>query len=101
MMQERRDNFRVEAYPANPLFSQEEKDWEDACEEISREIERHVDGLRCLSWEMRTAVVWDTVRFCEFCGNRWTEVSEDYNGGCCDEDEKSNPNYREVTLGTD
>lgn len=29
---------------------------------------------------------------CEYCGWGWTEDIDDYNGGCCDEDEKNNPN---------
>lgn len=28
---------------------------------------------------------------CEHCGYTWTEKSAAYNGGCCDEDEKHNP----------
>ena len=29
---------------------------------------------------------------CSYCGRSWTENGRDYNGGCCDEDEKNNPN---------
>jgi hypothetical protein len=28
---------------------------------------------------------------CEFCKHRWAEKSGTYNGGCCAEDEKNNP----------
>ena len=28
---------------------------------------------------------------CEHCNSTWTEVGPDYNGGCCEEDERANP----------
>lgn len=33
----------------------------------------------------------DSDAICEHCDSRWTEKSDTYNGGCCDEDEKNNP----------
>ena len=31
---------------------------------------------------------------CGHCGSGWTESDSLYNGGCCDEDEKNNPELR-------
>lgn len=47
--------------------------------DFSRVIDRHIDV------EVQSQAV------CEHCGNWWTEKEETYNGGCCDEDEKANP----------
>jgi len=97
-----RENFRVEVYPRNPGdfgcgsisgCTQTEKEWEQACQDILDQIKRHVDGL-----PHRHAVgdvVWDTIGVCSFCDRSWTEDSDKYNGGCCDEDEDGNPERSE------
>jgi len=98
----RRDNFRVEVTPIDPgdlgscsigSRTRTEDQTERLCEEIASNIRRHVDDLPS-SFNDRSRgvqVCWDTVKECGFCGARWTEDSQDYNGGCCDEDQKSDP----------
>lgn len=84
-----RSNFRVEVEPRN-LMAQTEEEWERDCEAIAEQIRRHVDGLP-FGHDRGVSVMWDTEFVCEHCGNRWTEDSDTYNGGCCDEDEENNP----------
>lgn len=55
------------------------------CDDLLREIKRHVDGIGSVYKED----VYEHT--CEHCESKWTEVSPKYNGGCCDEDEKNNP----------
>lgn len=64
------------------------------CEDVAKSIRRHVDDV---SW---VGVIGDTIVVCEHCGYKWSEPSGDYNGGCCDEDEKNNPeNLKESANG--
>lgn len=91
-----RSNFRVEVVPRSPgdfgwasvsgqcRTAEEER---AVCEEIAQEIRRHVDGLPYRG-DRGVSVVWDTGGVCEFCGQKWTEASEAYNGGCCSADEE-------------
>lgn len=60
-----------------------EKDWEARCDEIVSDIKRHVENVGS-AW-----VEFDQQHVCSHCGALWTEKSETYNGGCCDEDEKA------------
>lgn len=93
------DNFRVVVYPqrlgdlgcvsvSDSLMCDSEEDrqrqYRDRAHEIKEQIRRHVDNAGIVSVE------FDTNEVCEHCGYRWTE-SGNYNGGCCDEDEKNNP----------
>jgi hypothetical protein len=55
--------------------------YRERCEEIAAEIKRHVDNVGYVSVES------DAGYQCEHCGGVWTEVSADYNGGCCSKDE--------------
>lgn len=60
-----------------------EKDWNRWAEDVARDIRRHVDGITS---------AWPRLQYeheCEFCGGYWTERNEDYNGGCCEEDENA------------
>lgn len=58
---------------------------EETCNTIAEQIRRHVDDVDSIRIE------FDQKSICEHCGWRWTEESDSYNGGCCDEDEKNNP----------
>ena len=62
-----------------------EKQMRKRCEEIIEEIKRHVDEVHSC-W-----IIEEKQETCSHCGYKWTEKSETYNGGCCDEDEKNNP----------
>jgi hypothetical protein len=54
--------------------------------DIVDQVRRHVDcDARDVSIETETDDA------CSYCGARWTEASSTYNGGCCAEDEASNP----------
>lgn len=55
------------------------------CEEIVKQVKRHVDGIGS------TYVESDTAYVCGHCGDPWTEDSRTYNGGCCEQDEAANP----------
>lgn len=59
----------------------------DICMEIEEQIIRHVDG----TGRRYVNIIYDVTKVCEYCGSDWTEESNDYNGGCCNEDEKQNP----------
>lgn len=56
-------------------------------EKLMKNIKRHVDDIYDIS------ITSDQV--CEHCENLWTEKDVLYNGGCCDEDEKNNPELPE------
>lgn len=88
-----RSNFRVEVYPRSPGdfsfgsisgTSETEEESTSRCESIAAKIERHVDGLPYRG--AKTCIIWDTEYVCEHCGYRWSEDSEQYNGGCCTKD---------------
>lgn len=75
------------AYVSGDPRSNEEKI--GACENIAEQIRRHVDDLP--SGRGRGVTVeWDSERVCEHCAATWTEEG-DYNGGCCEADERSAP----------
>lgn len=98
-------NYRVETYPRRlghfgsitvsdsfiePNEARRIQQYKEDCESIITEIKRHVDGVGS------SHVVFDSEPLCSFCGGRWTEKSETYNGGCCDKDEVNNPEPVEV-----
>ena len=63
-------------------------DTKDEADDVRQLIKRHVAptaNLLCLDVEAQTRLE------CEHCHSMWTERSETYNGGCCDEDGKNNP----------
>lgn len=63
-----------------------ERELRNSAEAIAAQVRRHVD-------DGEGAVVDCDVEFsCSHCGSPWTEDGNDYNGGCCGEDEKNNPN---------
>lgn len=94
------NNYRIEVYPRNvgdggwikmserliePDDAKRNAIYKQECELLIPQIKRHVDGIGSVT------VVFDTEEHCSFCGGNWTEKSETYNGGCCDEDEANNP----------
>lgn len=54
-------------------------------ERIAKAIRRTLGNYEtpCMSadWRMVSEPV------CEYCGSKWTEASDQYNGGCCDRDQ--------------
>lgn len=62
-----------------------EKRAQSQCQDIMDEIRRHVDNVESVHME------WETEDVCSHCGDYWLEKSDQYNGGCCDEDENNNP----------
>lgn len=66
-----------------------EREYQERCEEMVRDAKRHVDNLQYAEVE------FDQEPVCSYCGSRWTEKSTTYNGGCCDEDEKNNPDFED------
>lgn len=99
MIANRKYNFRIEVYPRPPgdfgvAFisgqTQTEKEWIQDCEEIASQIRRHVDGLPS-EYNRGVNVIWDTSLECEYCGAKWTEIDNKYNGGCCSKDEENAP----------
>lgn len=98
-----KDNFRVVVTPrsltnfgfasfSRGLFysgpnaqEQWEKDMQARCEEIERSIKRHTDNIDSIDIE------FDQEFVCSHCGSSWTEESDTYNGGCCDQDVAKNP----------
>ena len=93
MKKERKINFRVEVYPYQTQHTQSDEQWMRECKEIVAQIERHVDNIGNGRFSQKTSIIWDTEKYCEFCGYAWEEDSDTYNGGCCDEDEKNNPEF--------
>ena len=80
-------NYRVVVYPKTHIFGIRTcNDERAACEEIAKAIKHHVDDV------YMDEIVCDEPEQCEHCRAPWTETSKIYNGGCCDEDEKHNPN---------
>lgn len=55
-----------------------------ALSDARSEVERHVDVDH-----VYLHIVYG--HECEFCESVWTEDTDAYNGGCCDEDEKHKP----------
>lgn len=58
-------------------------------DEVEMLIKRHVRPHMDCEAYIGTEVSRDFC--CSHCGHAWTEESPAYNGGCCEEDEKNNP----------
>lgn len=89
------ENFRVVVYPRDPGDfgyaqvsgpARTEAEERRLCDEIMRNIRRHVDGIG------HVYSTSDRIECCQHCGSQWTEKNEIYNGGCCAKDEDANPN---------
>ena len=77
-------SFRVTVYPRDSSWCPlDEGQMRDRCERIAAEVKRHVDDVHSAHVE------FDQQEVCEHCGYPWTEVSADYNGGCCEKDQES------------
>lgn len=75
-------------YPDNEEGQKQwEREMEQRCESIAADIKRHVNSVAHVSIE------YDQEHVCSHCGAEWTEKSDMHNGGCCVEDEKSDPDY--------
>jgi hypothetical protein len=57
-----------------------ERDIQDRCEEIVKDVKRHVNQVGAIDLE------FDQKYVCEHCGAEWTEGENPFNGGCCDKD---------------
>lgn len=64
--------------------ARQERDREERANEIAKEIQRHVDNVASVH------IDFDQPAVCEHCGYDWTEKSDTYNGGCCEQDEAAN-----------
>jgi hypothetical protein len=62
------------------------RDYQDRCDEIVAEVKRHVDNIGSVYVE------YDQDAVCEHCGDKWTEDSDTYNGGCCEKDQQAEEN---------
>lgn len=62
-----------------------ERDMEERCDDLIADMKRHVDNFGS------AYVEFDQEHVCEHCGSSWTEPGDEYNGGCCEEDEKASP----------
>jgi hypothetical protein len=87
-VKEQRVNFRVEVeiIPESARWSstpRTERQSYDAANELAATTRRRLDGDECGTISVNS----DLERTCEFCGRKWTEDSETYNGGCCNVDE--------------
>ncbi len=64
-----KENIRVEVTPS---YIKSEEDQISVCNDIVKQIERHIDDLG------NVYTTWDVLEICEFCGYDW-EVNEDPN----------------------
>lgn len=78
-------HVQVDTYSVSPYIGRyiEPDEQMRECKSIEEQIKRHVDNV------YRTWIVEETNEYCEFCGSVWTEESNTFNGGCCDEDMES------------
>lgn len=67
-----------------------ERDMQLRCEEIASQIRRHVDNV------VSVQIEYDQEDVCSYCGSKWTEDSDTYNGGCCAQDEEHAPSETET-----
>lgn len=57
-----------------------EKDMHERCEEIAKQVRRHIDNVSYAQVE------FDQEYVCEHCGAEWTAGQNPFNGGCCERD---------------
>lgn len=92
------ENYRVVIHPrslgdfgsvsmSDSLVASGEADrqaqYRERCHEIAADVRRHVNNVGIVSVE------FDTLAVCTHCGSSWTEESDTYSGGCCDQDESN------------
>jgi len=81
-----RTNPRIEITCEEGIFiaSKTHQDKLNELKDMMKQIIRYIDGID--SRGNNIDVCDDTVHICEFCGAKWTETSNTFNGGCCDKD---------------
>ncbi len=84
-------NFRVEVYPKTTVYGFTVAEEKDVCEDILKDIKRHVNEVQ------GSYIVCDRNPVCSYCGSKWTEDGEEYNGGCCQKD-IDNENLHELKV---
>lgn len=77
MKKRERENFRVEITPFLWGKNHTEDDYERACNQIVRDVKRHIDDVS------QVGAYWDVVYVCSHCGYGWYE-DEDGCPACCD-----------------
>lgn len=75
----------VRVDPDNWMYPDDPQKAAEMCRDIRDSILRHCDSVAGATVEMEHEHV------CEFCGYAWTEDSDQFNGGCCDEDMEHDP----------
>ena len=89
MKKQRQTNFHVDIEPDRMTWSRDEERIDsanrEACRGIAEQVKRHIDNIGSVQ------VLWDVEVTCSFCGSRWTEDSDTFNGGCCCQDAESDP----------
>ena len=79
-------NYRVVVDPNVFTCGIRTGDEKTVCETLVADIKRHcIDVARC-------TIEFDQDNVCSFCGGSWTEDGNVFNGGCCNEDMKNDPN---------
>lgn len=77
-------NWRVEVEPTFDDYDHDDDWYRSETKALVKKIKRHCDvdsAQLCV----------DGRDVCSFCSAYWTEDSGIYNGGCCTDDEKANP----------
>lgn len=87
--------YYVRVEPDNWLHREDKGEELKLCKSLIADIKRHVDGIRSIGFECETENV------CEYCGAAWTEDSDVFNGGCCDEDLEHDPGQESQQEATD
>lgn len=104
MLKRIQSNYHVKVFPrdagdfgmikiSSNGFQHSKEEEISICEKIADQIRKHVDKYEFDRGEVM--VDFDVEDECEYCGMKWTELSSDYNGGCCEQDEENNPDARE------
>lgn len=80
----KKEYYRIEVFPRSTVVGFSVAEDYEVCEEIVKQIRRHIDNVQSIS------TVYDQRAVCSFCGAPWTEDGNGYNGGCCDKDIEQN-----------
>jgi len=79
----RYENYRAVAItplPRSARFKNDHRLMLSDTQKLADQINRHCDA------EGKAEVEFDIVHECDVCGAPWTEISDKFNGGCCDYD---------------
>ena len=81
--------YFIKIIPRTCIYRDNLEEEKNTCKWIIDNVKRHVNDCEDASLEINEEDI------CSFCGNDWTEDNDEYNGGCCLEDQKSRPDaYR-------